>query len=139
MSVYQNSSSSRFSLPRARHRSGSTGTVPGSPASSLSGDEVDPPRPHLVETEEHVTARRHSRVEATPRQRQTVFSLQQQQHEKQCLQIRSAQKVSNGCLMELDESVGRTLTIFPVLLVRTSTNKQTLKQSPPLKYLMPYN
>ncbi|XP_023710992.1 tumor protein p53-inducible nuclear protein 1 isoform X2 [Cryptotermes secundus] len=91
MSVYQNSSS-RFSLPRARHRSGSTGTAPGSPASSLSGDEADPPRPHLVEAEEHVTAQRHSRVQATPRQRQTVF-LEQQQHEKQCLQIRSAQKL----------------------------------------------
>ena len=80
MSVYQNSSS-RFSLPRARHRSGYTGTAPGSPASSLSGDEADPPRPHLVEAEEHVTAQRHSRVQATPRQRQTVF-LEQQQHEK---------------------------------------------------------
>jgi hypothetical protein len=91
MSVYQNSRSSHFSLPRQRHRSGSTGTEPGSPASSVSGDD-EPPRPRLVHAVEH-GAGRHSAVQATPRQRQAAFSLDQQ-HEKQCLQIRSAQKVS---------------------------------------------
>jgi hypothetical protein len=84
MSVYQNSSSSHFSLPRPRHRSGSTGSAPGSPASSVSGDD----------SEERVTPRRRSTVQTAQRQRQTVFSLQQQD-EKQCLQMRSAQKVSH--------------------------------------------
>lgn len=94
MSVYQHSSSTHGSLPHPRHRSGSTSTAPDSPASSLSGEEADPPRPQLAEAE-HVTERTHSTVQATPRQRQAMYSLHQQQ-ERQCLQIRSAQKVSNN-------------------------------------------
>jgi hypothetical protein len=79
-------------MPRTRHRSGSTGTARDSPASHLSSDEADAPQPHLDE-DETVTARMHSTVQTVPRQRRAVYSLHQQQ-EKQCLQIRSAQKVS---------------------------------------------
>jgi len=94
MSVYQHSSSTHCFLPHPRHRSGSAGTAPDSPASSLSSEETDPPQPHLAEAE-HVMDQTHSMVQVTPRQRRAVYSLHQQQ-EKQCLQIRSAQKVSNG-------------------------------------------
>lgn len=87
MSVYQHSPSTR-SLPRTRHRSGSTGTAHDSPASHLSSDEAEAE----VET---MTDRTHSTVQTVPRQRRAMYSLHQQQ-EKQCLQIRSAQKVSNG-------------------------------------------
>jgi hypothetical protein len=94
MSVYQHSPSTRCSLPRTRHRSGSTGTAHDSPASHFSSDEADAPEPHLAEVET-VSDRRHSTVQTVPRQRQAVYSLHQQE-EKQCLQIRSAQKVSKG-------------------------------------------
>ena len=94
MSVYQHSPSTRCSLPRTRHRSGSTGTAHDSPASHFSSDEADAPEPHLDEVET-VSDRRHSTVQTVPRQRQAVYSLHQQE-EKQCLQIRSAQKVSRG-------------------------------------------
>ncbi|XP_069674422.1 tumor protein p53-inducible nuclear protein 1 isoform X2 [Periplaneta americana] len=80
MSVYQHSSSTHGFLPLPRHRSGSTGTMPDSPTSSLSDEDSDPPC-----LTEHV-------VQTLPRQRQAVYSLHQQQ-EKQCLQIRSAQKL----------------------------------------------
>jgi len=93
MSVYQHSPSTR-SMPRTRHRSGSTGTAHDSPVSHLSIEEADAPQPHLAEVET-MTDRAHTTVQNVPRQRRAMYSLRQQQ-EKQCLQIRSAQKVSKG-------------------------------------------
>ncbi|KDR14245.1 tumor protein p53-inducible nuclear protein 2 [Zootermopsis nevadensis] len=91
MSVYQHSSSTHCSLPCPRRRSGSTGTAPNSPASSLSGEEADPPRPEPAEAE-HVIEQTHSTAQATPRQRHAIYSLHKQQ-ERECLPIRSAQKL----------------------------------------------
>jgi len=93
MSVYQHSPSTR-SMPRTRHRSGSTGTAHDSPISHLSSEEADAPQPHLAEVET-MTDRTHTTAQNVPRQRRAMYSLHQQQ-EKQCLQIRSAQKVSKG-------------------------------------------
>ena len=88
MSVYQHSSSSsRSFLPHLRLRSSSTGTSPPSPASS---EESEPPTP-LAETERSMD-HNPTTVQVSARPRQTVYTLHQQQ-EKQCLQIRSAQKV----------------------------------------------
>lgn len=83
MSVYQHSSS-HYSLPPQPRRSGSL--PPSSPASRSSGDEETSIR------EQRIPAPREERVvQPTPR-RQAIYSLQQQQ-ERQCLQIRSAQKI----------------------------------------------
>ncbi|PSN51017.1 hypothetical protein C0J52_07437 [Blattella germanica] len=90
MSVYQHSSSSHCFLPHMRHRSSSTGTAPNSPASSRSSSE-DPEPPAPLAEAEHVMDRTPTTVQAAPRPRQIVYSLHEQQ-EKQCLQIRSAQK-----------------------------------------------
>ena len=88
MSVYQHSSSSSHCfLPHPRHRSSSTGTAPPSPASS-----EDSESPTSLAEAEHSMDRTPTTVQVSARPRQAVYSLQQQQ-EKQCLQIRSAQKV----------------------------------------------
>jgi hypothetical protein len=92
MSVYQNSLSLHFYLPRQRRRSGSTDSVSGSPASSVSGD--DTPSPHLLHAVGQVRTGRRSTVQATPRQRPAVAISVHQQQEKECVQLRSAQKVS---------------------------------------------
>ncbi|XP_067015841.1 tumor protein p53-inducible nuclear protein 1 isoform X2 [Anabrus simplex] len=82
MSVYQHSS--HFSIPPQPRRAGSL--PPSSSVSTSSGEEEIPVREHRIpEPSDECVVPLNAR-------RQTVYSLQQQQ-ERQCLQLRSAQKI----------------------------------------------